>query len=206
MTAAAPPGRIGIPEDVARALLERVRDREIEQLTGEIALAIRDQWRLANGDILEVRYHVPAGETQGYLIDAVTGRQLTIARICRAHHIVEHVKTCHTCTTDTCGACPDQVQPCTLCATAVCGQCAVSADRRCPACSRLRKVGLLDRRRLGVPAGVDAWYGADPRAQVLIRNDRGQWSVTRWDHNGQKSALLVGEWLATVKRFVAPDA
>ncbi|WP_328415481.1 hypothetical protein OG470_23445 [Micromonospora sp. NBC_00389] len=167
-----------------------------------VGLNVEEEWRLANGDTMAVAYQLVAGETVGYLRDAVTGEPLHQASVCRLHHLVWQVEVCATCLTATCPACPDPVKPCVLCGGRLCGRCVASTDGRCPACIQLRKVKLLDRGRFGVSLRGAAWHGVGPHAQVTLRRDKGRWSLERWDNAGRITAPLDGDRLLIIRQMI----
>ncbi|WFE36633.1 SNF2-related protein [Micromonospora sp. WMMD975] len=201
-TPAAPTAEGVLPAALLAQLRRRAAQHRVSEVDLTVGLAIEEQWRLADGTGMTVAYQLAAGETVGYLPDAVTGQQLHQAHVCRRQHLVAQVTVCATCLTATCPACPDPVMPCALCYGHLCGRCAASPDRRCPACAQIRKVKLLERGKFGVSLRGAAWHGVGPHAQVTVRRDKGNWSVERWNNAGKRTTPLASDRLLSVRRMI----
>ncbi|MFG2109823.1 SNF2-related protein [Micromonospora chersina] len=199
---AAPAPVAGLPERVVRELLARVAAHRVAQVDVIVGLRVDEQWQLPTGELLGVRYEVPAGQTNGYLTDAVTGQPLAQAAACRRHHLVHSLELCSTCLSATCGVCPDAVRPCALCGGRLCGTCVADSDGRCPTCAQLRKVGLFERGKFGVSMRGAAWHAAGRHVQVTVRRDKGAWTLQRWDKDGRVTVTLDGQALASVARML----
>ncbi|MGW3808285.1 SNF2-related protein [Micromonospora sp. NPDC005113] len=201
-TPTSPAAGAQIPAALLTELRQQAMSRRVSEVDLTVGLNVEEEWRLANGDTMAVAYQLVAGETVGYLSDAVTGEPLHQASVCRLHHLVRQVEVCATCLTATCPACPDPVKPCVLCGGRLCGRCVASTDGRCPACVQLRKVKLLDRGRFGVSLRGAAWHGVGPHAQVTLRRDKGRWSLERWDNAGRIAAPLDGDRLLIIRQMI----
>ncbi|MEU4772679.1 SNF2-related protein [Micromonospora sp. NPDC023644] len=199
---AAPAPVAGLPDLMVRELLGRVAAHRVTQVDVTVGLRVEEQWRLPNGEMLGVKYEVPAGQTTGYLTDVVTGHPLSQATTCRRNHLVRSLELCSTCMGATCAVCPDAVRPCALCGGRLCGSCVASPDGRCPTCAQLRKVGLFERGKFGVSMRGAAWHGAGERVEVTVRRDKGGWSLERWDKDGLVKAPLRGDSLTSVARML----
>lgn len=200
-TVAAPAARVDVPPEVAAALREWVDNRPVERLRRSVALRVAEDWQLPAGGILTVEYRVPAGSTDGYLTDAVTGKPLVTAYACRDWHLVAEIAVCAHCLTGTCAQCPQPATACSLCGGWVCGRCA-AGDGRCPACAAIQKPGVLARRKLQVPRGAQVWHGATDRCQVTVWDEGGVWSLRRKDHTGTTDSELPGWWVEEIRRFL----
>ncbi|MFI7207740.1 SNF2-related protein [Micromonospora aurantiaca (nom. illeg.)] len=187
-----------LPDAVLSGLRARFSASRLVEVDVTVGQGVEEQWSLPSGEVIVVRYEVPAGQHVGYLFDAVTGAPLVEAEACRRHHLVQSVQVCGTCLTATCGACPDAVRPCALCAGRLCGSCVAGPHGRCPACAQIRKVGLLDRGKFGVSLRGGAWHGTSRNVQVTVRRDKGRWTVERCDNYGRVVVELEGEALRTV--------
>ncbi|MGR6320060.1 SNF2-related protein [Micromonospora soli] len=197
----APAGATILPEPVVRGLRARFAGRQVIDVDVTVGQAVEEQWSLPTGETMVVRYEIPAGQTLGYVRDAVTGAPLHQAAACRRHHLVESIALCSTCLTATCAACPDAVRPCVLCGGRLCGTC-VGPDGRCPTCADLRKVGLFERGKFGVSLRGAAWHSTGRHVQVTVRRDKGRWSLERWDNDGRVVLELEGEALQSVARML----
>ncbi|MGW3606531.1 SNF2-related protein [Micromonospora sp. NPDC005161] len=201
-TPTAPAAGARMPDALLTELRHQALSRRVSEVDLTVGLEVEEEWRLANGDAVAVAYRLAAGETVGYLPDAVTGEPLHQVSVCRLHHLVRQVEVCATCLTATCPACPDPVKPCALCGGRLCGRCVASTDGRCPACVQLRKVKLLDRGKFGVSLRGAVWHGVGPRAQVTLRRDKDRWSLERWDNAGRITAPLDGDRLLIIRQMI----
>ncbi|MGC5021334.1 SNF2-related protein [Micromonospora sp. DT47] len=199
---AAPTTASGLPEPTVRQLRARWAAHRIAEVDVVVGLGVEEQWQLPAGDMIGVRYQVPAGQTVGYVPDAVTGEQLQQASACRRHHLVRWLEVCSTCLTATCAACPDAARPCALCGGRLCGGCVAGPDGRCAACANLRKVGLLDRGKFGVSLRGAVWHSVGKHVQVTVRRDKDRWSLERWDKDGRVTGALEGDALLRVRRML----
>ncbi|GAA1817468.1 DEAD/DEAH box helicase family protein [Planosporangium flavigriseum] len=202
----APEGRSDLPPSLVAALRERISGRPTERLTRDIGLHIREQWQLPAGDIATVEYRVPPGESAGYLTDAATGEPLSVAQLCRSHHVATRLDKCASCDEPTCAACPDKVRRCALCARTVCGRCIATADGRCAACSTFRKLGMMERRRLKVPWGATVWQGGDTQTVVTVERVKGVWRLERASEHGVVEFPLEGKRLELFQQIVGESA
>ncbi|WP_165435764.1 SNF2-related protein [Micromonospora violae] len=198
----APLGATGLPQKIARALRARVVAHLAAEVDVTVGLAVEEHWSLPTGATITVVYEVPAGQTVGYLVDAATGEPLQEAAACRRHHLAKRLEVCSTCLTATCAACTDAVRPCALCRGRLCGSCPATPDGRCPACRDLKKAGLLERRKLGVSLRGAAWHSEATHARIIVRRDKEQWTLERWDKDGQWADTLKGEALPAVMRML----
>ncbi|WP_146228156.1 SNF2-related protein [Micromonospora sp. S4605] len=198
----APAAGVSLPHPVVHGLRARVTAHQVPKVDIAVGLSVEEQWRLPTGEMIRVRYAVPAGQTTGFVTDAATGEQLREAAACRRHHLVRWLQLCSTCLTATCAACPDAVRPCTLCGGRLCGSCVAGPDGRCPACRSLRKVGLLERGKFGVSLRGAAWHSVGKHVQVTVRRDKGRWTLERLDKDGRLVVALEGEQLLRVMRML----
>jgi hypothetical protein len=173
------PRRAALSTATASALRRWADNVAVERLHRDIGLRVEEDWRTTTGEIVTVRYTVRAGFAEGYLTDEVDGRALRGAVLCRSRHVVASVSWCLSCREPTCGACVDHVSPCALCGGAFCGRCTVTNDGRCAACSDLRKLSMLARRRIGAGWTADAWQGTGPASVTTVTRSDGGWSVSR---------------------------
>jgi hypothetical protein len=173
------PHHAALPPTLAAALRQRIDTVEVERLQRDVGLQVEEDWQTPAGDLVTVRYSVTAGATDGYLTDAVDGRPLRGAAVCRSRHVVARLAWCLACRQPTCGRCPDYVRSCALCSGIFCGRCVATEDGRCAACSDLRKLGVLRRRKVGAGWTADAWQGEGPASITTVTRVEGRWSVKR---------------------------
>ncbi|MCO8271776.1 hypothetical protein M1L60_14355 [Actinoplanes sp. TRM 88003] len=167
-----------------------------------IGLEVEEVWSRPDGIQLQLTYEVKPGETQGHVPDAAGGDPLTEAYLCRSHHLAASVRTCATCLTDTCRACPDGATPCSLCGGPVCGNCRATPDGRCRACASVAKISALSRSRYGASRGDAVWHGEAPNIQVTIRRLHHEWTLERQDHEGTVTFPLTEPALTHVRTLL----
>ncbi|GII25716.1 helicase-related protein [Planosporangium mesophilum] len=199
----APYGQGSLPAPLAARLRERVAARPLERLTRDLGLHVEEQWWLPVDEIVTVTYRLLPGQVDGYLTDAVTGKPLRVARLCRSRHVVERPDRCASCDEPTCAVCPDRVQRCSLCVRTVCGRCIAAADGRCIACVDFRKLGMLERRRVGKPLSASVWQAKDTHTTITVIRAREQWTLERSGQHGTVAFPLNGPRLSLFQSSVA---
>ncbi len=200
-----PPTSTVLPRTLQNFLQAKINERDVPRPPVRLGMQVRETWRFPNGAAVAAEYRVPAGETVGFLTDAVTGEPLRTALACRALHLTARLHVCTSCNTATCGACSDDVQPCLICGTDTCGQCR-TADGRCPVCTGLRKVGLLGRLSGSVGRGNEAWAANRGTVKVRLQRIDNVWSVERTDHVGRSATPVADSQLARILAILNPES
>jgi hypothetical protein len=200
-----PPTATVLPRRLQDFLQAKINERDVPRPPARLGMQVRETWRFANGAAVAATYRVPAGETVGFFIDAVTSEPLRLALACRALHLTARLDVCASCHTATCGACSDSVQPCLICGTGACGRCR-TADGRCPVCAGLRKVGLFARLGGSVGRGNEAWVANRGTVKVKLQRIDDAWSVERTDHVGHSATAVANPQLARILAILYPES